>query len=309
MSALLFALAVALPAAPSETVARSEFSLTLEAGRDLVLPAGSSTPAGAGGGAAMAALTIFPRGVRDDPTPIALQPFLQRASSLTLGASLHYLDAPLVAAGGDLDASAHRARVGASAEVFLTSFVALTAGAGYLAVDATPRLSPWWAIPLQLGVALRIGPLRVAVGYDGAYLYGEPLIARGRVASRVTTDLRAVLVNHIDLALGVLAGEGRVEAYVDAAYYPSRRLGLTAGGFGGGHDGNLVPVAGDARVLDGRAPIELPGAAHFGCRIGFSYWPTRALGVAVRYQATWLSGDSAGVTDQRGVLTLVGRAP
>ena len=174
-----------------------------------------------------------------------------------------------------------------------------------ITTSPSPPVANAWAVPLRAGLALQLGPLRFGIAYDGAYLRDSS----DRLVSRIATDLRVVFVNHIDLSLGAVAGPGRVEAYFQVTYYPSRRLGLTAGGFGGGHDATLVPAPAGPRGLDGRAPIELPGAAHLGCRIGFSYWPSQVLGVAAHYGATWISGDTAGATDQRAVLTLIGRAP
>jgi hypothetical protein len=308
MTPILLALAVALPATPWGRVSGSEFSLTVEGAHAEVLPAGQPASTSAAAGSVTAALTLFPGGVRDDPTPIALQPFLQRASHLTVAATFGTLDAPPGGAGGDLAASRSETRASASAEVFVHPSVAITGATGFRLDDASPSARRF-AVPLRIGLAARLGDLRIEVAWDGAWLRDDRPAAAQRFTSRLTTDLRAVLVNHIDLALGALAGEGRIEAWFQATYYPTRRLGLTAGGSGGGHGDLLVPSFASARDPSAAAPFELPGAAHFGCRIGFSYWPTPALGLVAHYGATWISGDTAGATDQRAVVTLLGRAP
>lgn len=244
--------------------------------------------------------------MRDDATPIALQPFLQRASAITLtvgGGSLAASTTPAIPLG-DLARGARRGRAAAAAEVYLAPWLALVGGAGY-------RFAAWTNAPAggrrdlasyRAGAALRLGDLRLAAGLDGATVFDDATTTylRGFV------EVRAVLLEHIDVAAaaGFRAGSGDAVLHVD--YYPSRALGLLAGVFGG-RNADPFPDAGAEAALAGHDPIGARGD-HLGFLVGFSYWASPSLGVSATWAPAWITDGAAGASDQRVLLTLGGRA-
>ena len=317
---LLCALAVAAPAADSERV---EVDLTLDGGHDAIGYGGSMHATGSAlslDGAADA--TLYLRPVVDEARPFALQPFLQRTSTLRLSAQLGDRAAVEPPAGSPpsregLGATGRRGGAIASGELFVLPSLALTFAVGYRFVaPATVGAATIHFLPASAGLALRLGDLRLAIAVETVAASSAPAVSAASSFGASFTDanvrgrlsLRIVFLEHIDVHLGASANAHGVDAYLHGTFYPSQRLGLSGGGFGGGIVDRVVfPDAGDARFVLGHSPVPFDGAAHFGLFIGFSYFASRALGVAARYTATFIADGAQGETDQRVLLSLIFR--
>ncbi len=297
---LLVALAGA--ASPLES-ARAEIALTLDGAHDSIgVPTGT---AGATSIDGAVAATLYLRPVTDEARPIALQPFLQRAGSLHFAATV-----------GDLGASPLGGlRTGASlgGDLFVHRAVSIAFEGGYRFLDGVAPGASSSYVPLSLGLGLWWGDVRLGLGADGVWSSRDGF---GGDSVRGRLDLRAVFVEHIELSTGAAANAHSIDAYLRAAYYPSKHLGLLGGGWGGGTSGaTRFPDVTDTEAQLGHAPFDLraiearPAAdqAHFGCFVGFSYWATPRLGAIVHYDVTWISADGVGATDQRAVLTIAAR--
>src|SRR5205823_1159246 len=114
------------------------------------------------------------------------------------------------------------------------------------------------------GAALRLGDVRLAAGADGASVFG----AGAASFVRGFVEVRAVLVEHIDLAAAASFRAGSGDATLHVDYYPTRHLGLVAGVFGG-RNADDFPDAGAAAALAGHDPLGARGD-HLGFRLGFS---------------------------------------
>src|SRR5205823_6276183 len=143
------------------------------------------------------------------------------------GGSLVAPTSPLVPLG-DLARGARRGRAGLAAEAYLAPFLALAAAVAYrfdaYGPDERRDLVAWSA-----GAALRLGDVRLAAGADGASVFG----AGAASFVRGFVEVRAVLVEHIDLAAAASFRAGSGDATLHVDYYPTRHLGLVAGVFGG----------------------------------------------------------------------------
>jgi hypothetical protein len=224
-------------------------------------------------------LTIYARQpLVDDDAPYSLQPFLQRASRVSLGVS-----------GGGSDFSvdnspysqtlntAHRyiaaGSGAASFDIYLRRWIALGASfsidgshidsyGGNLADDTL-------GLHGSLDVGLRWRDLRFDLGYriDGNHSRGQWLSTYyGHVAASAEAALKRMLllyvsidvIDHGALVWGALAA------------YPMKRFGLFWG-LGGGRGG-----------VGSSAPVDTLNA-----RLGFSAWGSRHIGISVAYELTW----------------------
>lgn len=299
-------LGVLTPAAAAESV-RGEAALTLDGGYESI---GYDAHPGKFHGSALsldAAIdaTVYLRRVVDEARPYALQPYLQRTSTLSLsaalgedvGASEEQVDHPTTRRGG----------VGLEGEIFVHPALALTFGLGYRFRTSSRVENPVTPDDLRaaLGLALRLGDHRLAASVESYYEGGAPF---GGDNLRGRLDLRLVFLEHIDVHLGATANAHGVDALLYGTWYPSKRLGLSGGGFGGGTDGALFfPDAGDLRLLEGHSPVPIDGAVHFGLHIGFTYYASANLGVSLRYVAAFVANGVDGATNQHALLSLVFR--
>ena len=279
-----------LPALVPSTVAGTGVTsrLQLDFAPELVLVTNAQLPA------LELRATVFLDPVTDDATPIALQPYLQRASTLSLRAAGAYLDSQERLTGA-LDVLA---------DLYLSDYLVLTATAGATELTSPrtrslPAGSKILVTPFRAaaGVAFRLGDLRIDVGYRYAPAAstvpafdlfqrlpeGAPL----RGGGGAVLGLRAVLVERIDVRLGMeVSFAGDVYGEFRCDYYPSRRMGLLWG-----IDFQHGPsVLYDASTNFG--PMPLPRESpeiwdRFGARFGLSWWWTRRVGITGSYAAQW----------------------
>lgn len=283
MLATVILLAAAV--APVEA-ARAEVALTLDGGWAL-----ASDPALAGPSVDGTVKLTYRQPVKDDATPIALQPFLQRRLAFRLEASF-----------GTADRVAGMRRGGVRYGVEGTGRWphVLDADGAYRFFDgAAARHS----LVMSMAGVLRFGDLRLALGMDYRVpIDGGPLLLRARI------DLRLVVLEHLDIRIGAVAWLRGIDAHFYATWYPSRRLGLVAGGYGGGVSGvRDFPDEGHFAELLGHPPIALPDAAHLGLLVGFTFWRSPGFNVGALYCPSWIAGDTAGLSEHRAVLTVGAR--
>jgi hypothetical protein len=214
------------------------------------------------------AVTRFLKPVLRDDAPISLQPFLQRAGSVSLSliGGGFVTDDPFARDRTDLYVGP---RLGA--DVYLAHFLALTASGSYYfdALDDVGVRQRTHGLAASAGVGLRIRDVRLDVAYtardndiDGTfetYRWGP-----------VSATLFAVFDRRLALTLAGSAFEGGGSASATAGYYATNRLGLflSGGGEAGGH------------YVGGVHHDQVYGNA------GIQYWAAGVVRVGVSYTLT-----------------------
>lgn len=213
--------------------------------------------------------THFLAPVVDDGAPRSLQPFLQRASMLSVrfGGGGFVTSNPF----GGTDRTDANLAAGAGLNIHLTRFFALTAGLGYgydvlhdaLQHDKTHTFSG------TLGVGFRIADAR----FDAAYTFAASSVDGSFVAPRWgTVRLNGFVVIERRFTLnpwGTLLQGGGVGG-LDLGFYATRDLGFFLRGFGG--RGELY----SSDIVVNR----------YGGGAGLSYWIGRGVRLGVYYVPT-----------------------
>lgn len=296
------------------------------------------------GGDLAVTLYLGGRRVVDDATPLALQPFLQRASTARLGlGGAGYRLGPL---GLDHDGAGWQARATLAVDVYVSESFALVGRAGVTfdrySVDDHDGFGPGTVAPGvarsslvldgEAALAYRVADLRVDLGLTLAPRRDEELAPAG--ASQAQADavagrraagfapsvrpggllrLRTVLLEHIDIAATVRSLERGAGADVTIDYYPSHRVGLLSG-IGGAHE-RLRPELPESVRCVNDAPTATAVAAapcvgdRLGLRVGFSFWASPRFGLVALYTPTFYAPtlDAAGTVDNRVSVTLSSR--
>lgn len=277
--------------------AQSEYALSLDAAADWTIARGQAAATGARTVDVGGRFTVYLTPVIEDATPIALQPYLQRRSSVTLTVG---------AATIATDADERRVHADLASEVYLTKWLALAASIGYRAEVLDTTQSRRDLLFYSALAEARLADVRLSLGIDGATLF-NPAGADPLTTLRGRAELRAVLVEHIDLAIGGSISVPGGDGYLHIDYYRTRTLGFMSGVFGGKEQVGF-PDWGATAVLNGHEPIPGNADSFIGFLMGFSYWPDPSIGVKVYYAPAWISNSSTGISDQRVILTLMGRA-
>ena len=250
-------------------------------------------------------LHYYPTLVVDDDAAPQLQPFLQRRSELTLGASVGYeVFEPWIPT---------RSTIGGGGEVggdlYVTPLVAiwfrLAADRGTWSSRRLATPGTFSDIELAAGAALRLDDVRFGVGYQywgtwsdfGTSEYASP------GWGRLLLDAKAVLRRSIALSVRGCIWDGKVFSAgtstgvggsVDAGveWYPTRDSGLTFDVGGSGGAATLTQyglVAEDAMWMPGY-PLR---SVHWA--LGLSHYFGPRLGVGLRYLGHYEWYDAAGL--------------
>jgi hypothetical protein len=248
-----------------------------------------------------AGITVFPRAVVDDDSPLSLQPFLQRLSTINLGA------------GGGATVPAQQSvvppnqRVHATAygdaDVYLNRVLAIAAGMSLnWYEDTMPTVTMAGIVSggvLQLrpfaSVGLRFADLRVNFGWlvsatraiGGDWL--DPFYGS------VFVDGKLVVARRVAVNLGVTVLRGGATTSAGAAFYFGRRFDLFASMFGGLSEepGNLG--IGQRRVVS------------IGGSLGITAWQSRFFGGSLSYQPSLIRYPDLSRTQHLFVLSFFSR--
>ena len=212
---------------------------------------------------------LFRRPLLDDATPRDLQPFLERASFLRARLGGGSALAPWSGVAGDPVTSAAELHVLVDGELYLSREIAVAAGSGYSVTGASSLGRH--VVPFALEVALRPGDLRIGLGFSGGYSLEAPPtpVTASGLSAALTASLRAVLLEHIDIA-GRIAIGSVFAARVDIGWYPSRTLGL-------------VVNAGGTSAPRGAQTLDLG--------VGMSWWYGGGNNMTLGWSPGWSSAD------------------
>ena len=247
--------------------------------------------------------------VIDDATPIAVQPFLQRASSLRMAlGGAAFTRGPL---GLDHDGFGFGVRASLAADVYLSDAFAVSARVG-VAEDRV-RIDPFDGAPSSavpdtthrsslvvdgdLAFGYRLADLRVDLGLSIAPRRDLVTVADGTSQGGFALTaypggflrLRTVLLEHIDIAATVRSLDHGAGADITIDYYPSHRLGLLSG-IGGAHE-RLRPDLPTAFhcTLDAASTTTGCLGDSVALRVGFGFWASPRFALTALYQPAFYS--------------------
>jgi hypothetical protein len=228
--------------------------------------AGASQVSGSGG----LSLTIYPhRPILDDGAPYALQPFLQRATSLTLSAWAYGTAGYQPSQVGDVPPPASYTSAAGDTRLSTSAYVGrwlvLSGAVGFQASQWTYEggVKRGYGIPFSTGVGVRIRELLLAASYaitpssrDGAWSAGDG----GAGSLRATVVVR----RRVSLGMNVTGARNGATLSTGVTGYPTRAIGI---GF------------------------DLGGATAYGgsltAAVSLSYWPSRLIGASLGYRVGW----------------------
>jgi hypothetical protein len=234
-------------------------------------------------------LEIFAHRVRDDDTPLSLQPFLQRAGTVWISAS----GGGLALDNGSLSLRERSGGASAGFDLHVHPWVALTGSFGSGGFDSVRNdgaRNSGWNLRGSFGLGVRWDDVRFDIAYalrgdrhNGAWLpafYGD-----------VTLGARIVVRQRVDVNVSVHTIDEGAIAHFALEGFATRRVGGYIG-FGGGaaHPGAPIPFR-TAYGLVGVAP-----------------WASRHFGANFRYQATWSTGPGYEVIEHLFYVELRSRA-
>jgi len=248
-----------------------------------------SSPANGVGGDAGVELDLYQRPLRDDDSPLSLQPFLQRDGTIWIDAA---------GGGSQLDNGgfSSRSRSGsasAGVDLYVHPWVAITAsfGGGAGSGDDSNGLHHQsWILRGSAGLGVRWDDVRFDIRYalSGGYSDGQP---RTPFYGNFVLGAEIVVQRRLDVVIDVETIDDGVLASFYLEGFARRRLGGYLG-FGGGaaHPGASVPFR-----------------SAFG-KLGVAPWWSRHFGVNIAYQATWNTGPGYEVIEHLLTLVLRSRA-
>lgn len=248
------------------------------------------TGSSVGGGTNLSA-TIYFHPLRDDGTPRALQPFLQRASTFWLQARGSVTDH--MSSIADQSSGEHLTKqlgAGLAADVYVRDFLILSASLGVnfhiWSVAQPGQVSTNEVLvellPVSIGVGLRTGDTRFDVAYQVAPVTLLPP-ASVLAGSQLSAAVRTVLKQRVEISFRCALLDQGGAATAGFRLFPTRDFGIF-GSVSYGH-GRLDPSLGFQTVAD-----RLSG------RLGVSYWAARTLGVLLSYLPTWDSDGGSMMT-------------
>jgi hypothetical protein len=235
-----------------------------------------------------AQLTRFIKPVVDDSAPRSLQPFLQRAStvsaSFTVAGNGEAVTEPSAIAGGkrvvveNVSDVSFNPNVGFN--IYALRWLAFTGGFGYGADRAIQPRETIHHFNPRIGIGARMAETRLDAsysydGYDTVFPFGGGSHLQSGGWGTLSLDLETVIARRVALRLGGKAfvhgegGSGSIE------YYFTKNFGISAGGFG---YAGIVDL--DAKVIRNA----------YGLTLGADVWVLRRARLALDYE---LSGATA----------------
>jgi hypothetical protein len=225
-------------------------------------------------GGAGPTLTIFAdRRVVDDDSPLSLQPFLQRLTTLQLFVGGNGRALTQARPGSVENQAIGKGSIAADAYVHRNVAVTASLGVEYSHDSLGALSSDSVSLPVSFGIGVRVGDLRMDLGYS-IVVENPDKNASVPFLGDVSLTAHLVVRRKIELILATNATDGGAQARFSFEYFLQRNLGVFASAWGG-----------SLRQRD----VSHPGGGNLwnvGGNLGLAYWVSRHFGAVVRYAHT-----------------------